>query len=281
MRRTAESAGGSFRIRRLRVRRRRSRYAEPSMQGTPRRDEGWEHWPGRPTGEEGVRRRLRGLFVPTDAGDAIAELIAEHSRELEARSEELRAAVAELEQRETRARELHARVEKVLREGSAELDIRHSDLSVRASELDRRDAALMEAEARVEDRGRELGAVELRRAALERREEALQEREQTLDTRRQELDGREQELSEREAALEALATEPEGPERQAPHDSHVAFSIDNGYRLLEREGAVPAPGETVALEEGVHRCLRVTVSPLPGDPRRCAVLERVPTPPGG
>jgi hypothetical protein len=224
-----------------------------------------------------VRRRLRALFVPTEAGDAIAELSAEHSRELEARSEELRAAVAELEQRETRARELHARVEKVLREGSAELDIRHSDLSVRASELDRRDAALMEAEARVEDRGRELGAVELRRAALERREEALQEREQTLDRRQQELDGREQELREREAALEAAAAaEPEGPDRQAPRDSHVAFAIDNGYRLLEREGAAPETGETVALDEGMHRCLRVTVSPLPGDPRRCAVLERVP-----
>ena len=100
----------------------------PEMHGIPRRDPDWEHWPGRPTAEDGVRNRLRALFVPTEAEDAITELIAEHGRELEARAEELRNAVVELEQREARARELHARVEQVLREGSAELDIRHSDL---------------------------------------------------------------------------------------------------------------------------------------------------------
>ena len=86
------------------------------MQSTPQRDPDWEHWPGRPTGDEGVRSRLRALFVPTDAEDAITELITEHSRELETRAAELRAAVAELEQRELRARELHARVEQVLPE---------------------------------------------------------------------------------------------------------------------------------------------------------------------
>ena len=134
MRRTAQSAGGSFRIRRLRVRRRRRNPTDETMQSTPRRDPEWEHWPGRPTGEEGVRSRLRALFVPSDAEDAITELITEHSRELETRAAELRGAVAELEQREVRARELHARVEQVLREGSAELDVRHSDLAVRARE---------------------------------------------------------------------------------------------------------------------------------------------------
>ena len=80
------------------------------MHGIPRRDPDWEHWPGRPTAEDGVRNRLRNLFVPTEAEDAITELIAEHGRELEARAEELRHAVVELEQREARARELHARV---------------------------------------------------------------------------------------------------------------------------------------------------------------------------
>ena len=124
------------------MRRRRSNHDDESMQATPRRDPDWEYWPGRPTGEERVRNRLRALFVPTEAEDAITELIAEHSLELETRAAELRRAVAELEQRETRARELHARVEQVLREGSAELDVRHSDLVVRATELDRRETTM-------------------------------------------------------------------------------------------------------------------------------------------
>jgi chromosome segregation ATPase len=242
------------------------------MQGTPRRDPDWEHWPGRPTSEDRVRSRLRTLFVPAEAEDAIAELIAEHSRELERRAEELRGAVAELEQREARTRELHARVEQVLREGSAELDVRHSDLVVRSTELDRREAVVAEAEERVEERARTFGAVELRSAAIERREQALREREQSLEQREQDLRAHEWDLAKREAALGSSKT----PSPDAPDDAYVAFTLEHGYRLVERDGAVPAPGDTVELESGPHRCVRVTASPYPGDRRRCAVLERVP-----
>ncbi|HET6682706.1 MAG TPA: hypothetical protein VFG75_03345 [Gaiella sp.] len=241
------------------------------MQGTPQRDHEWEHWPGRPTGEERVRSRLRALFVPTEAEDAITELIAEHSRELESRAAELRGAVAELEQREARARELHARVEQVLREGSAELDVRHSELVVRTTDLDGREAALAEAEERVEERARAFGAVELRGAAVERREQALEERESVLDSREQELREREWELARREAAMGPEAT----PKRAAPDDAYIAFTLEHGYRLLERDGAVPQPGDTIELDDGPHRCIRLTSSPYPGDLRRCAVLERV------
>lgn len=242
------------------------------MQATPRRDPDWEYWPGRPTGEERVRNRLRALFVPTEAEDAITELIAEHSLELETRAAELRRAVAELEQRETRARELHARVEQVLREGSAELDVRHSDLVVRATELDRRETAVAEAERRVEDRARAFGAVELRSAAVERREDALRERETAFEQRDKDLRAREWELAKREAANGAGGTSSE----ETPDDAYVAFTLEHGYRLVERDGAVPAPGDTVELDTGPHRCVRLTASPYPGDRRRCAVLERVP-----
>jgi len=241
------------------------------MHGTPQHDPDWEYWPGRATGEDNVRSRLRALFVPTEAEDAITELIAEHSRELEARAEELRGAVAELEQREARARELHARVEQVLREGSAELDVRHSDLAARAGELDRREAEMASAEARVEERARAFGAVELRSAAVERREEALREREQAIERREQDLRAREWDLAKREVAIGSSKT----PSTDAPDDAYVAFTLEHGYRLVERDGAVPAPGETVELESGPHRCVRVTASPYPGDRRRCAVLERV------
>ena len=254
------------------MRRRRLDPPAETMQSTPRRDPAWEHWPGRPTGDEGVRSRLRALFVPSDAEDAITELITEHSRELETRAAELRSAVVELEQREIRARELHARVEQVLREGSAELDVRHSDLAVQARELERREQAIAEQEARVEERARAFGAVELRSAAVERREHDLAEREQELERRENELRDREWELARREAAI-AVGVSP-APE--VPSDRHVAVTLEQAYRVLERDGAPPAPGDTVELDGGPYRCLRVTTSPYPDDRRRCAVLERVP-----
>ncbi len=222
-----------------------------------------------------MRKRLRALFVPTDAGDAIAELVAEHSLELERRADELRSAVVDLERREARARELHARVEQVLREGSAELDVRYSDLVVRTSELDRRETAVTQAESRIEDRARAFGAVELKAAAVERRERALREREETLTRFEEMLRAREQVLAQRAAELDAAGDGAARVRALPPATSHVALTIDNGYRLLERDGAPPERGETVELDAGPHLCVRVTASPYPGDRRRCAVLERV------
>ena len=248
------------------------------MRGIPQNDPDWEYWPGRPGAEDGVRNRLKALFVPTEAEDAITELIAEHSRELETRAEELRNAVVELEQREARARELHARVEQVLREGSAELDVRHSELAVLGAELDRREAEIAAAESRVEERARAFGAVELRGAAVQRREEALREREQAFEQREQALREREWELARKEAAQVAAVapttTTPDEP-TEPPDDSYIAFTEDHGYRLVEQDGAAPSPGDIVELDGGLHRCVRLAASPYPGDRRRCAVLERV------
>lgn len=53
----------------------------------------------------------------------------------------------------------------------------------------------------------------------------------------------------------------------------------HGYRLLERKGAAPAPGDVVELEEGRFRVLRLARSPLPADRRECAYVERE-EPPG-
>ncbi len=228
-----------------------------------------------------MRKRLKALFVPTEGEDAITELIAEHSRELEARADELRNAVAELEQREARARELHARVEQVLREGSAELDVRHSDLAVCSAELDRREAELAAAESRVEERARAFGAVELRSAAVQRREEALRDREQAFEQREQVLREREWAIARTEAAASsdletATGVPPEPTEPTEPtDDSYIAFTLDDGYRLVEQDGTAPAPGDIVELDGGLHRCVRLAASPYPGDRRRCAVLERV------
>lgn len=46
-----------------------------------------------------------------------------------------------------------------------------------------------------------------------------------------------------------------------------------GYRLADA-GAAPAAGARVELPEGAFRVLRLGPSPLPGDARRCAFLER-------
>lgn len=242
------------------------------MQGEARNEREWEQWPGRGTGGD-RRGRLRGLFTPSDAADAVAELIAERGRELEERSAQIRAALEELEHREERARELHYRVEQILRDGAAELDLRQAELGARSAELDARETALEQAEAKVDDRRRALGAVELRAAAVERREEAAGLREAELERRAAEL----AELAHRLDEL-GRATEGAGARRPAREDEHVALAVADRYRLVVRSGPAPHPGELVELDDGPHRCIRIAASPFPGDDRSCAVLEAIVAP---
>ena len=237
------------------------------MQGQARNEREWEQWPGRGKGGD-KRGRLRGLFTPSDAADAVAELIAERGRELEERSAQIRTAVEELEHREERARELHYRVEQILRDGAAELDLRQAELSVRSADLDGREAALEHAEAKVEDRRRALGAVELRAAAIERREEAVRLREVELEHRAAELAELARQLDDLGRTLEGA-----GVRRVVREDEHVALAAADRYRLVVRTGPAPEPGELVELEDGSYRCMRITASPFPRDDRSCAVLE--------
>ena len=239
------------------------------MQGQAPNEREWEQWPGRGTGSD-RRGRLRGLFSPSDAADAVAELIAERGRELEERSAQIRAAVEELEHREERARELHYRVEQILRDGAAELDLRQAELSVRSAELDTRETALEQAEAKLDDRRRALGAVELRAAAVEGREEAARLREAELEQRAAELAELARQLDEFGRAVESA-----GAPRPVREDEHVALAAADRYRLVVRPGPAPKPGELVELEDGPYRCVRIAMSPFPGDNRSCAVLEPV------
>ncbi len=60
-----------------------------------------------------------------------------------------------------------------------------------------------------------------------------------------------------------------------PSTGHVLLvSWPDGYRLVERDGAPPARGDRLALDEVGFSVLRLGPSPLPGDWRRCAYLER-------
>jgi len=209
--------------------------------------------------------------MPTDAAEEVANLLAEHGRELEERSAQIREAVVALEQREGRARELHFRVERVLRDGALELDLRQAELSIRSSELDAREASVEQAEERVESRRRALGAVELRAAAAQRREDAVRLREHELERRAAELAKRARVLDERERSRGRSAWTP------VREDEHVALvSTIDRYRLVIREGPPPEPGSTVELDALPYRAVRLTASPLPGDDRSCALLEAAP-----
>jgi hypothetical protein len=48
----------------------------------------------------------------------------------------------------------------------------------------------------------------------------------------------------------------------------------SGYRLVERDGPLPAAGAVLELTEGRFRVLRLAPSPLPRDGRRCVHMER-------
>jgi len=57
---------------------------------------------------------------------------------------------------------------------------------------------------------------------------------------------------------------------------HILFvSRPTGYELVEREGAPPAPGTQVDLDENGARfeVVKVAPSPLPQDDRLCAYLQ--------
>jgi hypothetical protein len=105
--------------------------------------------------------------------------------------------------------------------------------------------------------------VELQAAAAARREDAVRLREQELDRQAEELAQRARELDESRV-------------RAAPvrEDEHVVVITGSGaYALRIRPGAAPSVGDVVELGDALFVCVRVAASPLPGDDRRCALLE--------
>ena len=88
------------------------------------------------------------------------------------------------------------------------------------------------------------------------------------------LDRVESAIDRRRAAPVADATVDRTAEAGAA--THVLFTPSaSGYELVERDGALPATGETIELVglEGRYRVVKVARSPLPGDRRPCAYLE--------
>ena len=240
----------------------------------------WQDFPPPKRGDEHRRGRLLGLFQPTTSGEEVEELIAERGRELEERTRQLTDTIADLELREERARKLRASVEQMLRQGSAELDERQDALAALAREIAEREARVDAAEKMLADRRSELGAVELRRAAVERRETALAERAETLDAIARDLTDRQVALEEAEQRVAALEQQLSSGIRQpaAVDDAteHLVLLPLERYRFESREGPAPATGAIVEVEGTLWRVIRVAPSGFPGDARRVAVLEPAP-----
>ena len=241
------------------------------MQGNPRGDREWDHWPGRRPSDEGIRHRLRALFAATDDEAAVDAVINDRGRELEEQTERLRQTIESLERREEQAARLRSAVEEMLRHGSAELDERQAELAALAIELRAREEAVRQQERDASLRKQELGAVELRRAALERREETAAERERALEQVAADLRARELQLAEQEH-VRPVGDLTQRPTQEPQAPTHLLYVARDGWQLVERNGPVPPVDSSVDVDGESLVVTRVGRSPLPDDPRACAYL---------
>lgn len=243
------------------------------MQGNARDDREWEHWPGRKHPDERIRHRLKALFAATDDEEAIDALIGDRGRELEEQTERLQQTIESLERREEQAARLRSAVEEMLRHGSAELDEHHAELAALALELRAREEAVREQERDLSLRKQELGAVELRRAAVERREEAAAERETALEQAGADLSDRELRIATHERSERVVSDPVQSPAPELESATHLLYVARDGWQLVERDGPAPLLDAAVEVDGEALVVMRVGRSPLPGDRRACAYLE--------
>ena len=238
-RRTRSSRRRLIRTRRLRVCRRRYQGGNDLDAGTGTVTiASGMHWPDdRDAGMRGRLRRSSPRRTPATPSPSSSPSTAGSSRYAR-RSSSPRPALSSC--REARARELHAKVEQILREGSAELDVRQTELEARAAELDRREAALVEAERAASRRAVASSAPSSsagpRSSAVRRRSSHASP---SWSCRAGELAD-----SCAPARLRSARRSPRvdaaggAPDDDAPRASRAG----DGYRLLEREGPAPEPG---------------------------------------
>lgn len=236
-------------------RRRVSSWEASTLQGHPRQDRDWEHWPGRPESDIRIRHRLKSLFAASDHEEVAGALIDDRSREIEERAEQLQATIADIERRETRTGRLRSAVEEMLRHGSAELDERHAELAALSLDLRSRDEKLRARERDIAVRMQEVGAVELRRAAVERREAAAAEREATLERATGELKNCEVEVAAAEVRLGEL--DQEITQRQHTLAASQTSVIERERRLRDNEVELDRREAELADRE---RCAATTIS---------------------
>jgi hypothetical protein len=199
------------------------------------------------------------LASDSDPEQLLEALLAERRREIEEQAARPEKAVRDLERREQLLRDSRASVERLLRLGTSDLESREAELVELQRDVTEREERVRADESELARRREDLGAVELKRAALEARERALAEREE--------------ELARQGADVPAPSAPDEAASIRVPL---LAFVPGAGYRLRELERAPLHAGETVTLDDDDYVVARMGPSPLPGDPRRCAYLVRGP-----
>ena len=214
-------------------------------------------------GREDDRRSglVRRVFYPgPNPEERLEELLAHRRHELDEHAARLHESIAELERREELLRDSRASVERMLRLGTSDLEAREAELTGYLRDLTERETRLTEAEEDLARRRQELGAVELKRAAIERRERAVTARE---------------ELAESDAAMDAAEpTESAESASGAGDVVELAFVPGSQYRLVELDPTPLTPGLAFQAADETFVVTRIGPSPLPGDRRRCAYLVR-------
>lgn len=237
-----------------------------------------------------ARRVLAHTGTPEER---LEQLLERHRQDLDEQAGRVEEAMADLERREQLLTDMRASVERLLRLGATDLDAREQELQGLGRELAERDARLREAEEELSRRRGELGAVELRREALEQRERALAAREVELavesdqpeagpaEESAQDVEPGEEAAAEPDEPAATARTEPDdtGPEDAEPAEAEapptsLLFLPGPGYRLVAIEGVELDAGSEYEHAGEPYVVARVGPSPLPGDSRRCAYLER-------
>jgi DNA repair exonuclease SbcCD ATPase subunit len=230
------------------------------------------------------RRELGAVELRRAAVERREETLVERERELELRSEEIGAREQQLAAREQQLAALDAQ--------ALQLAEREAALNLHGEEIESLRARVDETLSVVE---REQQVLTEREAALLERERDLQERERTvagLEQRERELHTSAEELRHAVESVSVglgLPAEPPAspvndrqsgsPELDAtpePALEYVALVLADGrYRLVTREDGPPVLGAEIVVDGATHKIVRVGVSPLPGDRRRCALAEPV------
>lgn len=211
-------------------------------------------------GPDGLGAFVRRVLSPGPTSEERLEaLIAERRRELDEHAAKFDAKIADLERREEILRDSRASVERMLRLGANDLEAKETDVAELIDELQDRETRLRVAEAELERRRGEVGAVELKRAAVDQRERTVAMREERIE----QLEAR---LDERGA--------PDADAVPAPSARPVSLAFVPGpeYRLVEIDPTPLHAGVALVLAGEPYVVVRTGPSPLPGDERRCAYL---------
>lgn len=214
-----------------------------------------------PETADGLGGLVRRVLTPGPSPEErLEQLLAERRRELDEHAARFDASIADLERREELLRDSRTSVERMLRLRTSDLEGRETELTDFLRDFTERESRLADDEADLARRRGELGAVELRRAAVERRE--------------RELTAREERVAELASPLDGIDTALSPEQADAALSTQLAFVPGLDYRLVEIDRPGLFPGAAIELEGEEYLVARTGPSPLPGDRRRCAYLVR-------